>query len=289
MTGYGQGEVTRNRITSLAEVRSVNSRYLEVTSRLPRTLAHRENDVKELVRARLVRGKISVAITVTEESANETALKVNTAVARAYMKLLKDLKRSVGSREKITLDHLLKFSDILEVDESGERDEKEWGVAKEALEQALAAAALMREREGAELLKDLSARVRGIDTTLGRIEELSKERVPQERDRLRERVKQLLADDAVVDSARLETELALLADKLDVTEECVRFRSHNKFFLVGLQNEESAGRKLNFLTQEMNREANTIGSKANDADIAHLVVEVKEELEKIREQLQNIE
>jgi uncharacterized protein (TIGR00255 family) len=147
----------------------------------------------------------------------------------------------------------------------------------------------MRQNEGRELVKDLEPRIRRLNETVDRIEALSKERIPEERRRLNERITQLLEDKNIIDQNRLELEIALLADKLDVTEECVRFRSHNKFFLEALASEESAGRKLNFLVQEINREANTIGSKMNDAEIAHLVVQMKEQLEKIREQLQNIE
>ena len=147
----------------------------------------------------------------------------------------------------------------------------------------------MRAAEGAELMKDLKKRLKQIEDLLTKIERLAATRLPQELEKLQERLKELLTDTSVIDKGRLELEVALLADKLDVTEECVRFRSHNKFFLEGLAEKESAGRKLNFLVQEMNREANTIGSKANNAEIAHLIVLVKEELEKIREQLQNIE
>jgi uncharacterized protein (TIGR00255 family) len=128
-----------------------------------------------------------------------------------------------------------------------------------------------------------------MDETLNEIEKLSKERIPEERKILQERVAELIQDKFVIDQNRLELEIALLVDKLDITEECVRYRSHNKFFLEALNKNEAAGRKLNFVVQEMNREANTIGSKSSDATIAHLIVRLKEELEKIREQLQNIE
>jgi uncharacterized protein (TIGR00255 family) len=147
----------------------------------------------------------------------------------------------------------------------------------------------MRTNEGRELAKDFEKRILWIDTTLNEIEKLSVNRIPEERKRLQERVAQLLDDKNIIDQNRLELEIALLADKLDITEECVRYRTHNKFFLEAIKKEESPGRKLNFLVQEMNREANTIGSKANDATIAHHVVKIKEELERIREQLQNIE
>jgi uncharacterized protein (TIGR00255 family) len=146
----------------------------------------------------------------------------------------------------------------------------------------------MRENEGGELKKDFEERIAILDQTVDKIENLSREQVPAERTRLRDRIKQLVERE-VIDEGRLELELALLADRLDVTEECVRFRSHNKFFLRALENNEPAGRKLNFLVQEMNREANTIGSKSSASEIAHQVVYLKEELEKIREQLQNVE
>jgi uncharacterized protein (TIGR00255 family) len=138
-------------------------------------------------------------------------------------------------------------------------------------------------------MRDLMKRIRQIEETITTIEKIAQDRVPQARHELEERVRELVGDRAVIDQKRLEMEIALLADRLDTTEECVRFRSHNKFFVDALANSEASGRKLNFLLQEMNREANTIGSKSNSVEIAHHVVGVKEELEKIREQLQNIE
>lgn len=289
MTGYGRGEARSNRFAVTAEVRSVNSRFLEVASRLPRSLAIRENDVKEIVRTKLVRGKVNVSLTLSQENSVDVPLRVNTAAAKTYYKLLTELKRTMKLREKVTLDHLLKFPEILE-SEDGEADgEEEWKLASEALAKALDEAVVMRQREGRELMNDLAARIRNIDTTLTQVEQLSADRLPQERARMAERIQAILSDKNIIDHQRLEQEIALLGDKLDITEECVRFRAHNKFFLQGLQNEDAAGRKLNFLTQEMNREANTIGSKANDAQIAHLVVSIKDELEKTREQLQNIE
>jgi uncharacterized protein (TIGR00255 family) len=161
-------------------------------------------------------------------------------------------------------------------------------VLQESLEAALGALAEMRRAEGGELERDFRVRIGMLDERLAQIERLSAQQVPAERMRLRERVAQLI-EKTPVDEGRLELEIALLADRLDVTEECVRFRSHNKFFLEALALPEPAGRKLNFLIQEMNREANTIGSKSSVTEISHLVVSMKEELEKIREQLQNIE
>lgn len=289
MTGYGRAEVTEKRVTAVAEVRSVNNRFLEVSSRLPRTMALRENDIKEIIRSKFSRGKVNVAITIIQENANDIPLKINRAAAKAYHKLLTELKTTVKLKDKITLDHLLKFPEVLEFEEAEGRDEKEWALVQKALAKALDEAGKMRQREGNELLNDFTMRIRHIESLLGEIERLAADRLPQERARLEERVREIVSDPVIMNKERVELEIVLLADKLDLTEESVRFKSHNKFFLQALNNEEAAGRKLNFLIQEMNREANTIGSKANNAEIAHLVVGVKEELEKVREQLQNIE
>ncbi|MEK7670276.1 MAG: DUF1732 domain-containing protein, partial [Bacteroidota bacterium] len=216
-------------------------------------------------------------------------LKVNTSAAKSYFRLLNDLRKAVKLKEKVKLEHLLNFSEVLEAGEEPGSDEQEWRVVEEALQEALKQLDEMRRKEGQELSKYLEKRVRWMDETINQIEKMSADRVPEEKKRLQERVTQLLADKSVIDQNRLELEVALLADKLDVTEECVRYRSHNKFFLEALKGKDSAGRKLNFLVQEMNREANTIGSKANEAALAHVVVKLKEELEKIREQLQNLE
>jgi uncharacterized protein (TIGR00255 family) len=288
MTGYGRGEASEEGVRAVAEIRSVNSRYFEVNTRLPRSLSLRENDVREIIRAKAGRGKINVVVSIERESANNIPLKVNKAAAKSYIKLLNELRKASGIKEKVSLDHLLKFSEVIEAGELQSENEKEWVVVEKALSKALEELKLMRQKEGGELRKDLESRLQLLQAKIDSIEKLSKERIPEQRVRLRERIQQLLANETV-DENRLELEIALLADKLDVTEECVRFRSHNKFFLEALSDKESAGRKLNFLVQEMNREANTIGSKAADASIAHLVVEAKEELEKIREQLQNVE
>ncbi len=289
MTGYGRAELSKRGMTVSAEVRSVNSRYLEVTARLPRTVSHREKDVKEIVRSFLSRGSLNITVKIEKESNGETPLKVNTSAAKSYYKLLTELRKVVKLREQVKLEHLLSFSEILEPVDAEESDTKEWELVDETIRQALAQFNTMRVKEGTELAKDFEKRIHWIDETLDEIEKLSVNRIPAERKRLQERIAQLLDDKKIIDQNRLELEIALLADKLDITEECVRYRTHNKFFLEAIKKEESPGRKLNFLIQEMNREANTIGSKANDASIAHHVVKIKEELERIREQLQNIE
>jgi uncharacterized protein (TIGR00255 family) len=289
MTGYGRGEASVDSVNATVELRSVNSRFLEVTARLPRSLSLRENEIRELVRSKILRGKIALSVNVQGDASAKPPLAINKDAARAYYKLLRELRSVVKSRETVKLEHLLNFSEIFENRDSGENDAAEWNAFTKALALAIDNLRTMREKEGRELANDLTARVNGIQEKIDVIEKLSKERIPEERTRLQERITSLLGDNAAINADRLELEIALLADKLDVTEECVRFRSHNKFFLEALEKEDGAGRKLNFLIQEMNREVNTIGSKSNDTTIAHSVVAIKEELEKIREQIQNIE
>jgi uncharacterized protein (TIGR00255 family) len=287
MTGFGRGEATVKGVSAVVELRGVNSRFLDVASRLPRSLSLRENDIKEILRRRVARGKINVSVTIERANNGEVGLAIDKAAVKAYLKLLNELKKVGKIRETITLDHLLRFSEVFEAKDASEGDEEEWEATCNALDKAIDQFIVMRAKEGAELKKDFTMRIAILEKTLGEIEQVSKEQVPHERTRLRERIK-LLMDGEPADDGRLEQEIALLSDRLDVTEECVRFRSHNKFFLSALE-EEAAGRKLNFLVQEMNREANTIGSKSNTVEIAHRVVRIKEELEKVREQLQNIE
>jgi uncharacterized protein (TIGR00255 family) len=288
MTGFGRAEVTRKGVTGSVELRSVNSRFLEVVARLPRSLALRENDVKEAVRQRMSRGKVNVQVTIDRETDGSIPVRLNVPMARAYMAMLNQLRKATRVRAAVKIEHLLQFSDIFEPVSIEASDEVEWSVAQSALSAALDDLVTMRQNEGRELEKDFRLRLASLGRQLDRIQELSAGQVPHERERLKARIAQMLSG-TPLDEGRLEMEIAMLADRLDVTEECVRFRSHLKFFLEAVGAGEPAGRKLNFLVQEINREVNTIGSKSSAIEIAHIVVGVKEELEKIREQLQNIE
>ncbi|HTX19527.1 MAG TPA: YicC/YloC family endoribonuclease [Bacteroidota bacterium] len=289
MTGYGRGETMKQGVLAVVELRSVNSRFFELSTRLPRSLSLRENEIKEIVRAKILRGKVSLTVSLQNDANGKVPLQINTEAAKSYYRLLTQLRKSLKLKEKVKLEHLLRFSELFEGGESDDEAAAEWEAFEGAVQAAVKELQKMRSKEGEEISKDMIGRVEQIQRRLESIEASSRQRIPDERTRLRERISQLLDDKSIVDSQRLELEIALLADKLDVTEECVRFRSHNKFFLEALRNDEGAGRKLNFLIQEMNREANTIGSKSSDTGIAHEVVAIKEDLEKIREQLQNIE
>ncbi|MBI5472249.1 MAG: YicC family protein [Ignavibacteriae bacterium] len=288
MTGYGRGEAASRGIHVAVELRSVNSRFLEVSARLPRSLSVRENEIKEIVRKKISRGKVNLLAIVEHENDGDIPVRVNVSAAKGYFKLLNDLRKTVKLRETVKLVHLLQVSEVLEPLELENTDDKEWNLVNKALDQAIDNLLVMKRNEGEELAKDLRQRIGILEDKLAQVEKISAEQIPNERTRLHDRIQSLLEKETI-DEGRLEMELALMADRLDVTEECVRFRSHNKFFLEAIAKDDAAGRKLNFLIQEMNREANTIGSKSNAAEIAHLVVNIKEEIERIREQLQNIE
>ena len=212
---------------------------------------------------------------------------LDTAAAKAIYNSLNALREEMQIRSEVKLSDVLRFSDVMKPAESEEASEDEWNAVKAALAQGLESMNAMRRREGEQLGNDFRARIAGLKTLTGTVERQSGAQVARKRDKLVERIAALLGT-ADVDPQRIAMEVALLADRLDITEECVQ-RSHIKFFDELMESKEPAGRKLNFLTQEMNREINTLGSKSDDPEIARAVVTMKEELEKIREQLQNIE
>lgn len=288
MTGFGKGEATSKGVTFTVELRSVNNRFLEISTRAPKAISQRENEIKEIIKTKISRGKISLNAMKDEETDGEIAISIDKKKAKEITAVLEQLRKTAKIKQPVTLEHLLHFSEIFQTKEAVE-DETEWKVFVQALTKAVDGLKKMREKEGAELARDSKERIAKINKNIDTVEQLSKKRIPEERKRLTDKVAALVEDKGIINNQRLELEIAILSEKLDVTEECVRFRSHNKFFLEALQSKESEGRKLNFLIQEMGREANTIGSKCNDVEIAHIVVGIKEELEKIREQLQNFE
>ncbi len=288
MTGFGRGEASQANISVVAEVRSVNSRFLEISTGIPKRLNYRENDMRDMIKSKVARGKISVALTI--ENTNEVSGGlVNLEIARQYHDSLQEVRKQLKIKETVKFEHLLQYPELFKPAETnGEASDEEWTIIANAIDSALEALNTMRKKEGRELSRDLLKRIKSIEINVGKIEKMTIDRVPQERQRLRERIGKLFESDEI-DEQRLEMEIVILADKLDISEECVRIRSHIKFFNEALKSKDQAGRKINFLLQEMNREINTMGAKANDAEISHLVVAVKEDLEKIREQVQNIE
>lgn len=295
MTGFGRGEATRTletgaTLTVTAELRSVNSRFIEIAVRLPRTLSERELECRELLRKKLERGKISLNISVDREGTEDIPLKVNEAMAKAYFNLLDQLRTLTGLTAEIQLRDLTSFGDIFTTEGNlSEAAALEWELAQAAMKDAIQQLTNMRQAEGGELERDLRTRLLSMEAGTNEIERLSGLTAQDEYNKLKERVLELTKDAEVLNNQRLELEVALISERLDITEELVRFRSHLKFFLEAMDAPESAGRKLNFILQEMNREVNTMGSKTNSAEVAHRVVSIKQELEKMREQVQNIE
>ena len=287
MTGFGKGEATIGEYSAIVEIRSVNSRYLEMNVKLPQTLSTREMEIREMVRLNVGRGKLTVMAS-TSTGAKGSEISVDTQSVEQVLRLLKSLKKTAKLTSPIRLEHLLQFRDLFKGPSAETENNDEWDAVKAATEAALVQLRQARGTEGNSLNTDLGTRIDKLNSSLREIETLARQRADDEKSKLRQKVSDVL-NGKEVDPSRLELEIVLLADKLDITEEIVRFRTHNTFFMQLLNGEDSNGRRLNFLLQEMNREANTMGSKASDADLSHLVVEIKEELEKMREQVQNLE
>ncbi|MFQ5677205.1 MAG: YicC/YloC family endoribonuclease, partial [bacterium] len=262
MTGFGRGESKYNGTAISVEIRSLNHRFLDIELRLPKNLSSHERDIKGLVSAHLSRGKVNLTVVMKGEPARTSGLVIDKELASTYVSLLNDLKRELNIADSIKLEQLLNFPDIITVDTANCLDEKLWESVQQTIEAALSDLKVMRQKEGQQLENDLASRIITIDQRIVWIEEQSKKKSKEEFARLKNKVHELVNSE-FADDGRLEMEVALLADKVDVTEECIRFKSHNKLFLELLKNGKSEGRKLNFLVQEMHREANTIGAKAN--------------------------
>ena len=288
MTGFAKAEINQQGMNAIIEIKSVNGRYLEPTIKLPRSLSSKEIEVRDMLRKALNRGNIFVSIQVESTEAEAKIPGINIEKAKAIHGMLSELNKELHGNEQVSMTNVLSFSQHFIESEKDDIAELQWTIAREALKQALQSLDIARSNEGKELADDMMMRIKNIEHSLSYVEERSKTRIPEERERLRQKLA-LLLDNEEIEEYRLNQEIIILADKLDVSEESVRLRSHIKFFNELMQDKEPVGRKLNFLTQELNREINTIGSKANDADIAHYVVGMKEELERIREQAQNIE
>ena len=289
MTGFGRAELVGDDFEVVAEVRSVNNRFLDIQVKLPKQFYHLEHEVKNLVKNFISRGRINVYVNLKYENGDiPNGLEIDDSAVRLYLKLLQNLKKKYKLSGKIKLDHLLNFSDIFTFEVAEKYKKETWDTILKAIEKALANFSSMREKEGRELEADLRKRIESLERTVSQIESIAYSRRQSDLENLRERVRQLLNDENI-DEQRLHTEIALMVNRMDVTEECVRFKSHNKIFLDALVSDVAVGKKLNFILQEMTREANTMGAKANHSEIAHLVVSLKEEIEKIREQVQNIE
>ena len=291
MTGFGSAECVKSGVHVAAEVRSVNNRFAEISVKLPRQFSSYELEARELVRSSLERGKVSAFIQVRLDEEMQIPVTVNREKTRMFRELLDTVRTEAGINAPLTLDHLLRFSEIFDSDNRLlEKTDEIWPFVKDVFGQAIDGMKKMRLQEGEELARDFKSRIASITAALEEVQVLSRDNVSAVRQRLSEKIAAIAGNDIAYSKDRLEMELVLMSDKLDITEECVRFASHNKFFIDELVSSQSgSGRRLNFLLQEQLREANTIASKSQNADISQKAVLIKEELEKIREQLQNIE
>ena len=288
MTGYGRARQTLHGRDITVEVRSVNNRYRDCTVKVPRTYIFAEDAVKSRVQKAGSRGKVDVFITIDATGADETVVAVNEPLARGYYEALTKIRDMFSLEGELTAAVLAKFPDVLTVTKAEEDLESVAGDICAVLDEALEAYNAMRAVEGVKLCEDIAGRVTTIETVVGKVEERSPQTVAAYREKLTARMQEVLQS-TTIDESRILTEAAIFADKIAVDEETVRLRSHIAQLRTMLKSDQPVGRKLDFLIQEVNRECNTIGSKCNDLTIAQDVVNMKAEVEKIREQVQNIE
>jgi len=289
MTAYAKSEKTQEKFTVLIEIRSYNSRYLDISLRIPHGYLSLEEKIKTLIAGKVARGRIEVNLQVREDSAEAYAFEIDTPKARAYYDSLVQLKDKFNINSKISIDLLVNGGGIIKPAEFGFDMEACWPVFEDCINEALDNLIAMRKKEGDFLEADIAARLDGIEESVDQIQKESRDLLSHYQQRLKDRIAALTKGIIEIDPDRIIQEAAFLADRSDISEEIVRAASHIKQFRTIMNSEEPAGRKLNFLMQELNREFNTMGSKTDNANVSHIIVAVKADLEKIREQLQNVE
>lgn len=288
MTGYGRKQAVTGGMHITAEIKSVNHRYFEFSARVPRAYGFLEEKLKSYIQSLISRGKVECYIQIDNLEEEDCIVEVNHSLAKGYYDALKDLAQRYELRDDISVSLLSRYGDIFSVHKAEADEEKIWESVRGVVAEAVSAFIAMRETEGEKLKNDILSRCDTIIEKVEFIEERSPETVREYNDKLLARIKDVLSD-VQVDQQRILTEAAVYADKIAVAEETVRLRSHISQLRDFMESEEAIGRKTDFLVQEINREANTIGSKAQDVAIAKKVIDIKAEVEKIREQVQNIE
>lgn len=288
MTGYGRVQQTVDGLNILFEIKSVNHRFFDFNARIPRVYGFIEDKLKPYLQNYITRGKVEVFMTIDPLNGDDSLVRLNETLAKSYIDALTKLKTDFNLLGDVTLSAVARNNDIFTVIKPPDDEDRIWNAVKKVVDKAIEGFVSMREAEGAKLRDDLLTRVDFIKGLVEKVEERSPKTVEEYRAKLTARMQDILKD-ASVDENRILLEAAVYADKVNVTEETVRLRSHIAQFKKMLSGSDAVGRKLDFLMQEMNREANTIGSKVSDYELASIVVEIKAELEKIREQIQNLE
>lgn len=288
MTGYGRGERTLGGRHIVFEIKSVNHKYFECNARITRGYLFLEDKLKAYVQSKISRGKVDVFLQIETLEETDVQVLVSHSLASAYVQAFQELKERYGLADEVSLPLLSKYTDIFSVHKAPEDEEAVWESVRQVADEAIASFLRMRETEGARLKEDILEKAEAIVSLVEQVEQITPETVDAYRERLRTKIEELLEDNRF-DEQRLLTEVAIFADKVAVDEETVRLRSHFLQLRKLLESDGPVGRKIDFLVQEMNREANTIGSKSVNAKIAYLVVDIKALIEKIREQVQNVE
>lgn len=288
MTGFGRAQETVDGMTVTVELKSVNHRYFEFTAKVPRTYGFLEEKLKSFLNARVSRGKMECYVSIENLEESDMEVVVNPSLAKGYVDALRTLSETFGLKEDYSAISIAKFPDVLTLRKAPADEEKIWNAVQKVTELAVERFVTMRETEGEKLRADILSKADTILEHVAFVESRSPQTVREYHEKLRQRMEELL-ENTQIDEQRLLTEAAIFADKVAVDEETVRLRSHISQLREFLNADEPIGRKLDFLVQEMNRESNTIGSKAQDVEIAKRVIAIKAEVEKIREQVQNIE
>ncbi len=288
MTGFGRAQAAVEGYNITVEIKSVNNRYFDFYAKMPRTFAFLEEKVKSLLSTEISRGKVECSIQIETTADESVIVSVNEPLARGYVNAVEEIAEKFAIKNDLTALSIARFSDVLSITKAPVDEDDLWNKVQSVVKDALLSFISMRETEGEKLKADVLSRADTIISNVAYIEERSPETVKQYSEKLLERMKNVLGD-TQIDESRILTEAAIYADKVAVAEETVRLRSHIDQLHTLLSSDEAVGRKLDFLIQEINREANTIGSKAQDVDIARRVIDIKAEVEKIREQIQNIE
>ncbi|WP_409227420.1 YicC/YloC family endoribonuclease [Gudongella sp. SC589] len=289
MTGYGKGEAENQLYKLKIEIKSVNHRYLDINVKLPRYLIYLEEGIKKLIKEKINRGKVDVFVSFDFADASSVEVKVDIPLARSFKQALEELKVELEIEDSIRLNNILSISDVIKTEKKELDEDLVWETIKESTESALNRILQMREYEGGQLKLDILKKLDNIVAISERIEKRAPLVIEEYKGKLNERIQSILEDKTIVDPDRLAMEVAIYADKSSIDEELTRLKSHVLQLKAILSEDDAIGRKLDFLIQEFNREVNTIGSKSSDTEIVKAVVELKSEIEKIREQVQNIE
>lgn len=288
MTGFGRSEIVKGNRKISVEIKSVNHRYLEAGIKMPKKLNVFESRMRDLLKKYATRGKIDIFINYEDDSENQVNLKFNQNIADEYMAIFNNMSEKYNLKNDMTVGGLARFPEVITMDEVQEDEEELWHFIEEAMKAALEQFVNTRILEGENLKKDLLGKLDHMEELVAFVEKRSPEIMKEYRSKLERKVKELLGD-TTIDESRIATEVIIYADKICVDEETVRLRSHIEHARKCLNEEGGIGRKMDFIAQEMNREANTTLSKANDIEISNAAIDLKTEIEKVREQIQNIE